>query len=404
MENLFEIQRVILEQVEAQSYYERTLFKQFRLDNQVTGIVGARGVGKTTFLLKTAIAQGALKKQALYVSADHSYFLDHTLIQLVDALYKQTEVRFLCIDEIHKHPHWRQQLKNISDIYFDFKILFSGSSQIDLIHGKYDLSRRVTLHHLRGFSFREYLEINFERQLPIFNFEDILNQHEQMIHDVHQAGILKQFHDYLKSGYYPFFIRFSDERDKYQAIENITQKIIYEDIAVFHSLKTPTLSLIERLYQFVLNSTPGEINASKLASTLKKDFESISQYLGYLEQAGLIRFLFPKKSGHAYLRNPEKMVPDNSNLLYAAYLPIPQDNLLGKARETFVINQLQNTENDVFSSDQGDFFVNDILLEIGRKNKNLKQVKHAKNGVVFADGILTGSHAKIPLYLLGFLY
>ena len=157
MNKLFDIQQIIIGQFENQPFYAREVFKQINLDNYITGIVGPRGIGKTTFLLKHAIEMGAKDGRALYVSADNLYFLNNPLVELVDQLYKETDIRLLCIDEIHKYPNWNQELKNIADTYPEFRLLFSGSSTIDLINGKYDLSRRVTLLHLNCLSFRDYL-------------------------------------------------------------------------------------------------------------------------------------------------------------------------------------------------------------------------------------------------------
>lgn len=404
MFKLRELQKIILDDFDKQSLYDRDSYHSMTLDNAITGILGARGIGKTTFLLKKAIEHGAHEQQALYISADHVYFLEHTLIDLADQLYKETNVRLLCIDEIHKYPNWQQEVKNIADSYVNLKILFTSSSMIDLVKSKYDLSRRVTLHHLHGFSFREYLEFYFTMKLPKFTLEDIVKNHEKITIDIKIDKILWHFHNYLRIGYYPFFKIFSLETEKYQAIENAIQKTIYEDIASCQSLKTSSLSLIEKLYRFVINSSPGELNAYKLSSLLQKDFESISNYLFHLEQAGVIRFLFPKKSGNAYLRNPSKMYPENSNLVYASRLPQPEDQLIGKVREAFVINQLQNSGYDVFYGDAGDFLVNNYHIEIGGKNKTRKQIAEKKNGIVFSDGRVVGDAKTIPLYLLGFLY
>ncbi len=403
MEKLFDIQQIIFEQFEEQPYYARRALDSITFDNYVTGIVGPRGIGKTTFLLHYAIKNGAKKRRSLYISADNLYFLDHQLLELVDRLYKETDIRLLCIDEIHKYPNWNQELKNIVDTYPTFKILFSGSSTIDLIKGKYDLSRRVTLVPLHGFSFREYLEFNLNIKLPVFILDDLLRSHNEMTSQIPVQGILKHFHEYLKVGYYPFFKRFSQEREKFQAIENATQKTIYEDIGTFHSLKTGTLALMEQLFKFVLQSAPGELNAYKLARHIGKDFESISEYLKFLQEAGLLRFLFSKSIGKAALRNPNKMYPENTNLIYASYLPLKDENALGKVRETFVINQLQNALLPVYFSQQGDFLVQDFTFEVGGRNKSFQQIRGNENGYLLADGILTGSANKIPLYLLGFL-
>jgi predicted AAA+ superfamily ATPase len=404
MERLFEIQRIIIEQVENEDFLWRGQFDDFVATQQVCGILGARGVGKTTFLLRYAIQSGAKKRGALYVSADNIFFLENSLIDLVDSLYKHTNTRFLLIDEIHKYPNWRLELKNIVDTYPSFRIFFSGSSMIDLVQGKYDLSRRVVLHTLCGLSFREYLEFYGQKKFPKFKLEELLASHLEIAQELDIKGILRHFGDYLKSGYYPFFKKYVQEKDKFQSLDNAIQMTIYEDIGTLHSLKTPSLHTIEQLFKFVLNSSPGELNASKLATSLSKDFESISNYLKYLEQAGLIRFIYPGSSGQAALRNPIKMYPDNTNLIHAAYLPLAQDQTKGKMRETFVVNQLQNGGYPLFYSPVGDFKVGDCIFEVGGKGKNKKQIKNEKNAVILSDDILVGSQSVIPLYLFGFLY
>ncbi len=404
MDRLFEIQRIIIEQIENEPFFWRTQFDRFTATQHVCGIVGARGVGKTTFLLQYAIQSGAKKREALYVSADNIFFLENKLIDLVDYLYKQTTTRFLLIDEIHKYSNWRIELKNIVDTYPSFRIFFSGSSMIDLVQGKYDLSRRVILHRLCGLSFREYLEFYFQKKIQKLDISEIISSHLMIAQDLNITGILKHFKDYLKIGYYPFFKGYTQDRDKFQSLDNAVQMTIYEDIATLHSLKTPSLGTIEQLYKFVLNSSPGELNASKLSSSLEKDFESISNYLKYLEQAGLIRFIFPGNSGQSFLRNPIKMYPENTNLIHAVYLPLAQDQMKGKIRETFVVNQVQNAEKSIFYSTVGDFKIDDAIFEIGGKNKGFKQIKHEKNAQILADDIIVGSKETIPLYLFGFLY
>lgn len=403
MENFFEIQRTILDEFEKLPFYEREVFHTFTFDNRICGIAGMRGVGKTSYLLHYVLTHGGKERRALYISADNIYFVGHKLIELVDTLHKETHVRLLCIDEIHKYPNWEQELKNIYDTYLDFKIIFTGSSKIDLVHGKYDLSRRVTIYHLYGLSFREYLYFQYQIKLPIISLDQLIHQHEKLADSLKINHILPTFHEYLRIGYYPFFIKFSQDTEKFQAIENITQKTIYEDIGSLHVLKTPTLGVIEKLYKFVLNSAPGEMNANKLATALDKDFNNISTYLNYLEQAGLIRFIYPKKSGHAFLRNPAKMYPENSNMLYAAYLPIEKDNLIGKVRETFVVNQFQNARIPIYFSEKGDFQIDRYVVEVGGKNKSTEQIKHHANGFLLCDGIVAGHNNRIPLYLAGFL-
>lgn len=404
MHQLFEIQRILLEQFQLLPFFSRKVFKEISLDNRICGILGPRGVGKTTFLLHLVLEKGATNRKALYVSADNLYFLEHRLFDLVDQLYKETDVRFLCIDEVHKYPNWNQELKNISDTFLNFRIVFSGSSMIDLIQSKYDLSRRVTIYHLHGFSFREYLEWHLRLNLDRYSLDNLVNEHLQIEQKLVIPGILKHFKEYLQFGYYPFFWEFSQEREKFQAIENAAQKTIYEDIASLHSLKSQNLLIIEKLFKFLINSAPGEISAFKLAKYLDKDFETVSTYLNYLQEAGLVRVLYPKVSGKALLKNPNKMYPDNPNLMYATYFALSNDNTLGKIREVFVINQLQNAELKTYYSQTGDVEVNDFIFEIGGRNKKDVKFRGEKKCFILKDGILTGSQQHIPLFLLGFLY
>lgn len=403
MEQLFELQNLLFDQYERAPLYPRSYFDSITYDNYLTGIVGSRGVGKTTFLLHEAIAKGAKQRQALYVTADSYYLIETPLLELVDKLYKETDIRLLFIDEIQKYPRWNQELKNIADSYKDFRILFTGSSMIDIIRAKYDLSRRATIHHVHGFSFREYLEFSLGLTLPKLTLQDLLKNHIALVDELNIPQVLKHFNEYLRTGYYPYFSQLSVDQEKYQTVQSAVLKTIYEDIASLHSMKTGTLLTIEKLYKYVINSEPGEISAYKLANTLNKDYESVSEYLHILEQAGLIRFLCSEQSGKAGLRNPIKMYPENSNLIYSAQLPVPQDTLTGKVRETFAFNQLQNSGHQVYYSKQGDFIVDDHQFEIGGKSKTGKQINNTADGYVFADGITIGFGKKVPLFLLGFL-
>ncbi len=408
MNLLFETQQIILNQFLSRDFYPRDLMQKITLDNHITGIFGGRGVGKTTLLLKLALTHGAHEGQALYASADHMYFLDHNLLDLVDQLYKETDVRLICIDEIHKQEHWQRLLKNTADIYPDMKIVFTSSSRIDLIHSQYDLSRRVTLHELPGLSFREYLAFFHQIKLSIENLETLLNSNLDIKISQEVPQILKFFKTYLKNGYYPFSRNFTQDFDFFQALNHTVQKTIYEDIATLHALKTPTLLILEKLYRYTLTLTPGQLSVNKLANALNKDFSDISDYLKILEQAGLIRFLFSSQTGKAALRNPNKIFPENSNLIYANLSGNSDLDALGMIRETFALSHLQAAKIHTTYPKQGDLELQkdtqSYILEIGGKNKTTEQIDSLPNGFVFKEGILTGRGKTRPLYLLGFLY
>lgn len=404
MRGLLEVQSRILSEFLTRPYYERHHYSNISLGNRINGIVGARGTGKTTFLIKTAISEGANQGKALYATADSLFFLEHTLLDLADWAYKETDIRLLCIDVIHKYENWNQELKNIYDACRNLKVHFTGSSMIDIISSKYDLSRRVSLYPMVGLSFREFLEFYCKIKVPLLTIKQIISDHVKISQDIDAPQILKYFREYIRIGYYPHVREIELDTDRYQSIENIVQKTIYEDIAVLHSLKTPTLRLIERLFKYVINSQAGELSVTKLSNRLGKDFDSISNYLSFLDQAGLVHFLYPKKSGHAYLRNPVKILPDNPNLIYAHDMPQALDSVDGKVRETFFVSQLRNSGHDVYYCNVGDYEVEGVSFEIGGKNKTNKQIKGKKDACVLKDGILIGEKSMIPLFLMGMLY
>lgn len=404
MRALFDTQKIIFEQFEHEPFYDRAMFEHISLDNKLTGIVGACGVGKTTYLLHKALECGAKREEALFVLADSIFFLEHKLLDLVDWLYKETDVKLLCIDEIHKYNGWQQELKNIADIYRNMRILFSGSSMIDIVRGKYDLSRRATLHPIHGFSFREYLNVVAKVDLPVITLDELVNNHMKIAADINIPKILKHFNDYLKNGYYPYLFELHNEKEKSQTIENTFKKTIYEDIAATHSLKTSTLQVIEKIFKYVIITPAGELSVNKLAKTLEKSFDSVTEYLNILEEAGLVRFIYPANAGKSHLRNPTKIYPENTNLIQHFCIANQQDNMLGKTRETFFVNHCQNAEYKIYFSKQGDFKINEFVFEIGGKGKTSKQIKGLEKAYVVSDGLLVGSQTTIPLYLFGLLY
>jgi len=208
--------------------YHRKFYDDFKMDNRLVGIVGARGVGKTTFLLNYLREHYANSDQALYVSADNLYFVEHSLLELVDQFVKNYDGKFLCIDEIHRYKNWNQELKNIYDSYPKLSVIFSGSSSIDLIKGKYDLSRRAILKTMFGFSFREFLEIKEKKTYPVLTLADLRSKagfYAQKIGKTPKLlGYLKQ---YLQGGYYPIFLELGSDEAFNMSLRGIIDKIIY---------------------------------------------------------------------------------------------------------------------------------------------------------------------------------
>lgn len=402
METLIEIyQRLLREMIPT---YKRKFYDEFVMDSRLVGVIGARGVGKTTFLIEYLRTQYSGSSQTLYISADNLYFVEHTLVDVIDEFVKHYNGTIICIDEIHKYKNWDQELKNIYDSYPNLQIIFSGSSSIDLIKGKYDLSRRAILKNMYGFSFREFLEIKENKSFPVIGFREIIINHELYEKELSATpkliGYLKE---YLKEGYYPTRFELQTSEAYVQSLRNIIDKIVYEDISSFYSLNTQNLDTLKKIIYFFATSLPGKVNTNSIANSLGKDHTTIASYIQLLRDSGVLRFLLINKSGHALVRNAEKIYLDNTNLLYALNEEIGKEPFVGVLRELFVISNLQNINTHVFYSAEGDIEVNDITLEIGGKNKSSDQIKNIKDSYLVKDDILIGSKTTIPLYLFGFL-
>lgn len=385
--------------------FERDFYKEFTFDGDIVGIVGPRGVGKTTFLLYYIQKNYAFAEDALYVSCDNIYFIQNSLFNLAHDFYTYNKGKLLCIDEIHKYNNWNQELKNITDSFPDLKILFSGSSSIDILKGKFDLSRRVITKRLFGLSFREYLEFYGLLNHKKYSLSELLENHTQIALSISKdIPILKYFNEYLEIGYYPYSRKYMDKQNFFDSLYNAITKTIYEDISSVYNLKTENLQSFRKILYFVCISSPGEINSNRISQSIGKDNKTVETYISILEESGLFQFLYTQKNGHAFIRKPEKLYIDNTNIMFSILSKIAKNIDHGRLRETFVLNQLRNSNYAVFYPDKGDFIVENAIFEVGGKSKDRKQIAGNTQGFILQDGIESSSGNKIPLYLLGFLY
>ena len=383
------------------SHVHRYLFDSFNIKNRLTGLIGARGVGKTTLMLQFIKEKLKSEPGVFYVSADHLYFSSHTLLAFVDMLYHNEGINLFFFDEIHKYPNWNQELKNIYDSYPNVKIVFSGSSSIDLIKGSYDLSRRAKLFKLNGLSFREYLKFTTGVSYPVITLDQIINSHKEVILNLADVPKLKgHFKDYLLSGYYPF--SFEDRDSSSEKLLTIIEKTIYEDIAKFYNLKTQNLIYFKKILNFFSSIPPGEININNIAKNLGVDFKTIENYLWILNEVGLIRFVYAPDGGSRGLSKPIKTFINNTTLLSVINESLGEPLSFGSLRELFFLQSLSNAGLAVFYSHIGDFQVDDNYFEIGGKNK--KQKRNHYEPYLVKDDILYAGRKELPLYLFGFLY
>ncbi len=380
----------------------RFLFDSFNLRDRLTGLVGPRGVGKTTLMLQYIKTHFQLQ-DVFYVSADHIYFTQHTLYEFVVTLVQTENIKTFFIDEIHKYSNWSQELKNLYDGFPDLYIVFSGSSSLELVKGGHDLSRRAKWFHLPGMSFREYLNLNNQTNFPVISFDSLMNHHQQLDSLFIDIPKLKtHFQAYIQHGFYPFY--YEQPLSYHEKLLAIIDKTIFEDIADFYNLKTTSLALHRKLLVYLASIPPGQVNTHNLARNLSVDDKTLLNFLNHLSMTGLITLLFPAEPGNAILRRPEKIFLNNTNLQYALEGRVQGAIDLGSIRELFFIQSLKQAGIEVFHSKQGDYTVLEHVFEIGGKNKTTKQIKHVHQSFLVKDDLLVSTKREIPLFYFGFLY
>lgn len=369
----------------------RYKFGEIEWNGHALGLVGPRGVGKSTMLLQY-IKKNLDLNDTLYVSADYLYFASHTLVDLADRFYKMGG-KHLFIDEIHKYEGWSTEIKQIYDSYSDLQLIISGSSILEITKGMADLSRRVPIYEMQGLSFREYLHLFHGIRMDVVSMENILN-HEYEIPGVEHP--LPLFHDYLRRGYYPF------GRDAAYDMElmQVVAQTMESDIPLYLNTNVSVGRKLKQLLMVVSESVPFKPVMQKLADVTGINRNYIQDYLTYMERAGMIAQLRDAVGGIRGLGKTEKVYLDNTNLIYVL---APKRADIGNVRETFFMNQMR-VVGDVTCSPVSDFMMDGMTFEIGGRKKGQKQISEVKDGYVVKDDIETGYANVIPLWAFGLMY
>lgn len=395
MDELIEYSVKILDQVEC--LFTRKV--DIDWNDRLIGLTGARGVGKTTYLLNHMKENLYPEDKALYVSLDDLYFSTHTLVELADEWLKRGGTH-LFLDEIHKYENWSQELKNIYDRYKKLKVIFTGSSLLHIFHGQADLSRRAVLYTLNGLSFREFLQIETGIELPIFTVEELIQNHESIAQEIaKKIKPFTYFDDYLSYGYYPFYL---ESKTTYHRKLMATINLMLEvDLPYLRHVEVKYIHKLKKLLHVIAQEVPYQPNVSKLAGDIETSRNTILLYFNYLQDSRIINLLHSTTSSEAHLAKPEKVFLHHPNIIKALNRTYYN---AGTLRECFFYNQVANIYS-VTSSPVSDFLVDgQYTFEIGGKTKTKKQLKGLENSYVVADNLEYGNGTTIPLWLFGFLY
>ena len=379
--------------------FARYLYHDISWEERLIGLIGAKGTGKTTMLLQHIKQHFPEKQKALYASLDNIWFSKNSLWDLAEQFnaYGGTH---LFLDEVHKYPSWAREIKNIYDSFPDLSVVFTGSSMLEIYRQGVDLSRRVISYELKGLSFREFLEFEYNLKLKKHSLEDILNHHREIANAIiFDFKILPAFKKYLQIGYYPFYK--NSKANYYYAIQQIINKTLEEDFPAIEQIEYATVLKLKKMLAIISGMVPYQPNTVELAASMETARQLVVKYLHLLDRAGLLMCIQDTKERLNALSKPNKVYLENTNIIYS----LARDNAnQGNIRETFFANQLRAKHN-INTAKNGDFVVDEqYTFEIGGRNKTGEQIKNTSRAFVVADDIESGFQNKIPLWLFGFLY
>ncbi len=392
----FRKKQLRLLQAVPEDFIRERYLKRIDCEERLIGVLGTRGVGKTTLMLQY-LKRSWEKEESLYISADDIMLRDKGLFTMASE-FSKLGGRVLVIDEVHLYPSWAQELKNIYDSFPSLIIRFCGSSMLSILHEQYDLSRRSVLVYMKELSFREYLILKEGIKLPELTLEDLKRDSIDISNNLvnkHQS-ILRNFQDYKSIGAYPFFTEgIQSFKEK---LFNSLEKIIYKDIPSLKHIKFTNLSVFKRLiFRLIESGVPFKPNISSLASDFGVSVPAMYSFLEILSQTCIFRVV--RKKSSKVSRKPEKILFNNTNILHAYANEYEIEVNPGTERETFFASCFKKVE----YSDIGDFCVNEDIFEIGGKGKDFSQIKDASNGFIVPDTDTSVSKNKIPLWMFGLL-
>lgn len=390
MQNLIKTFRIQLE-ITPMDFF-RSFHETINWDNRLIGLLGSKGVGKSTLLLQH------IKKthdigESLYVQADDFYFTTHRLFDLAYAFFANGG-KFLYVDEIHKYKGWSTEIKQIYDQLPLLHVVYSGSSLLDLEKGGADLSRRTREYKMPGLSFREYLNLSLGWSLKVATLDEVLAGKVDFPYGEHRP--LKYIKKYMRKGYYPFF----NEPDYLPKLKKVIMTTVEEDIPRYAEMSISSREQLKKLMYVLSQSVPYKPNYSELERDLSIPRNSLPDYIAYLEKARLLSALREKTKGNSVMRKIDKIYLDNPNMAYALSDSEPD---LGNMRETIFLAWMKDLY-PLTTSPISDFEMNGRTFELGGKKKGKKQIESATEGYIVKDDIEYAYQNIIPLWMFGFVY
>ena len=395
MEAFFRTHRYLVEHVNAP--VRRTLMDEINWNDRMIGIKGTRGIGKTTFLLQYAKERFDINdRQCLYVNMNNFYFQGHGIAEFAGEFCRRGG-RVLLIDQAYKQSDWSQELRKCYDTYPSLKIVFTGSSVMRLKEENPELNGIVKSYNLRGFSFREFINLLTGNSFRPYSLEEILHDHERIIKQIlPKVQPNRYFQDYIHHGFYPFF---QEQRNYSENLLKTMNMMTEVDILLIKQIELKYLTKIKKLFYQLAEEGPMAPNVSKLAQDIETSRATVMNYIKYLTDARLLNMIYPV--GEEFPKKPSKVMLHNSNLLYAIY-PIHVEKQT--AMETFFVNSLWK-DHKVNQNGHDNYYIVDghqkfRICDATSTNK----IRYMPDTIYARYNTEIGKDNQIPLWLLGFLY
>ena len=392
MESFFRTHAYLVEHTNAP--VRRALMDEIDWSHRLIGIKGTRGVGKTTFLLQYAKENFDVKKrECLYINMNNFYFQGKGIAEFAEEFY-QSGGKVLLIDQVFKHPDWSSELRKCYDNLTHLKIVFTGSSVMRLKEENPELNGLVKSYNLRGFSFREFLNLQTDNDFKAYTLDEIINNHEKIVRQIlPKVSPLKYFQDYLHHGFYPFFL---EKRNFSENLIKTMNMMLEVDILLIKQIEQKYLARLKKLFYLLSINLPKSPNVSQLADDIKTSRATVMNYIKYLADARLINMIYP--AGEEFPKKPASIMMHNTNLLYTIYpRNLDEQNVL----ETFFQNTMWK-DHKLNKGRKGYSFVVDgeryFTITTKKNHKKDKEIIYAKHNIEIGQG------NEIPLWLFGFLY
>ncbi|WP_370458807.1 ATP-binding protein [Dysgonomonas sp. 520] len=396
MEAFFRTHRYLVEHLG--NPVERQLMNEINWDHRLIAIKGTRGVGKTTFLLQYARRFYDLsKRDCLYINMNNFSFTCRSIYDFAEEFYFKGG-KTLLIDQVFKYPNWAPELRKCYEKFPDLKIVFTVSTVMRLGENP-EISTIINFYNLRGFSFREFLNIITGSELRSYTLTEILASHREIATDIcARIKPLAYFRDYIHHGYYPFFL---EKRNFSENLLKTINMMLEVDVLSIRQIEQSYLSKIRKLLYLLSLSTPGKPNISQLSIECEISRATVTNYLDYLKNARLINLLY--REGEEFPKKPDLVYMHNTNLIYA-FKPGQQDDQI--LRETFFYNQLHHNDSKLKKGSKAGVFAveNQTDKYIFRIDESKAKSNKKTDVYTTAEMMEIGEGNTIPLWLFGFLY